>query len=246
MGWITPRSKSDRGATMCNCGEDLSRPPAPIVDAQAPLCFVLMPFGRKADTSGTTINFDDVYHQLIAPAVRAANLEPIRADEELAGGIVHKPMFERLMLCPYAVADLTFANANVFYELGVRHAVLPHTTLLIFAEGTLLPFDLALDRGLPYALDAKGFPARPDDDRQLITQRLIDARTAAVDSPVFQLVDGFPDLSRLKTDVFRDQVKYSATWKERLAEARADGLPAVRAAEEKLGDPQDVESGILI
>lgn len=214
--------------------------------SQLPLCFVLMPFGRKADTSGTTINFDDVYQQLIAPAVRAANLEPIRADEELAGGIVHKPMFERLMLCPYAVADLTFANANVFYELGVRHAVLPHTTLLIFAGGTLLPFDLALARGLPYTLDQKGVPAKPVDDGRLITQRLVAARNAAVDSPVFQLVEGFPDISRLKTDVFREQVQYSATWKERLAQARAAGLPAVQSAEEQLGNPQDVESGILI
>lgn len=213
---------------------------------QSPLCFVLMPFGRKADTSGTTINFDDVYQQLIAPAVRAANLEPIRADEELAGGIVHKPMFERLMLCPYAVADLTFANANVFYELGVRHAVLPHTTLLIFAGGTLLPFDLALARGLSYTLDQRGVPAKPVDDGLLITERLVDARNAAVDSPVFQLVEGFPDISRLKTDVFRDQVQYSATWKHRLAQARADGLPAVRAAEEALGNPKDVESGIVI
>ena len=51
--------------------------------------------------------------------MRDAGLEPLRADEEQAGGISHKPMFERLVLCDYAVADLTAANANVFYELGV-------------------------------------------------------------------------------------------------------------------------------
>ena len=88
-----------------------------------PLCFVLMPFGRKSDAAGATIDFDAVYQQLIAPAIRAAGLEPVRADDDMTGGIVHKPMFERLILCEYAVADLTFANANVFYELGVRHAV---------------------------------------------------------------------------------------------------------------------------
>ena len=37
-------------------------------------------------------------------------------------GFIHKPMFERLMLCPFAIADLTTANPNVFYELGVRQA----------------------------------------------------------------------------------------------------------------------------
>jgi hypothetical protein len=64
----------------------------------APLCFVLMPFGRKTDAAGRVTNFDSVYQKLIAPAVAAAGLEPIRADEEKTGGTIHKPMFERLML----------------------------------------------------------------------------------------------------------------------------------------------------
>jgi hypothetical protein len=54
----------------------------------------------------------------------------------MAGGIIHKPMFERLILCEYAIADLTTANANVFYELGVIHAVRPWSTVLLYTEGT--------------------------------------------------------------------------------------------------------------
>ncbi len=216
------------------------------VVASDPLCFVLMPFGRKSDSTGSTVNFDEVYEKLIAPAIRAAKLEPVRADEEITGGIVHKPMFERLMLCEYAVADLTFANANVFYELGVRHAIRPHSTLLIFSEGTWLPFDVALDRALPYSLDPAGGTAELEANRKRITDRLIAARDAAVDSPLFQLVDGFPQIDRLKTDVFRQQVRYSAEWKERLARAREEGLAAVVDAERELGDLLDVESGILI
>lgn len=98
-----------------------------------PLCFVLMPFGRKPGTGGATIDFDAIYRDVIHAAVVAADLDPIRADEEQVGGIIHKPMFERLILCEYAVADLTMANANVFYELGVRHAVKPATTILVCA-----------------------------------------------------------------------------------------------------------------
>jgi len=75
-----------------------------------PLCFVLMPFGRKQEGNGRIIDFDAVYQQIIAPAVVAAGLEPIRADEEKVGGTIHKPMYERLMLCEYAVADVTGAN----------------------------------------------------------------------------------------------------------------------------------------
>src|SRR5512135_589729 len=160
-----------------------------------PLCFVLMPFGRKSDPTGASVDFDAVYEQWIAPAIRAAELEPIRADEEMTGGIVHKPMFERLILCEYAVADLTFANANVFYELGVRHAVRPCSTLLIFAAGTRLPFDVELDRGLPYSLDPAGAPLDIDVARQRLTDRLVAARDAAVDSPLFQLVEGFPQIN---------------------------------------------------
>ena len=115
-----------------------------------PLCFVLMPFGTKPNIAGGTINFDLVYKKLIAPAIEQAGLEPLRADEEMTGGIIHKPMFERLIMCEYAVADLTTANANVFYELGVRHAVRPWSTVLLFAAGgSQLPFDVAPLRALP-------------------------------------------------------------------------------------------------
>ena len=75
-----------------------------------PLCFVVMPFGRKSSPEGLVIDFDQVYQQLIAPAIEAAELEPLRADEDEVGGFIHKPMFERLILCEFAVADLTLAN----------------------------------------------------------------------------------------------------------------------------------------
>src|SRR5499433_1490885 len=123
-----------------------------------PLCFVLMPFGSKPDSTRTLIDFDAIYTNLIKPAIEEAGLEPLRADEEMAGGIIHKPMFERLILCEFAVADLTTANANVFYELGLRHAVRPWSTVLIFAEGGRLPFDVALLRALPYQLTPEGAP----------------------------------------------------------------------------------------
>src|SRR5439155_25807464 len=100
-----------------------------------------------------------VYHELIAPAIAAAEMEPLRADEEMTGGIIHKPMFERLILCDYAVADLTTANANVFYELGLRHALRPWSTVLLFAQGGRLPFDVAPLRAMPYRLTPEGTPA---------------------------------------------------------------------------------------
>jgi tetratricopeptide (TPR) repeat protein len=212
-----------------------------------PLCFVLMPFGQKPAGTSLLVDFDEVYESLIRPAIVAADLEPLRADEERAGGLIHKPMFERLILCEYAVADLTTANANVFYELGVRHAVRPASTILIFAKDLArLPFDVAPLRGLPYAIGADGRPVAGDPARDALTRRLVEARGAATDSPVYQLVDGFPDIQHLKTDVFRERVQYSNDVRKRLAAARASGVEAVRAVARDLGDIQDVEAGVVI
>lgn len=213
-----------------------------------PVCFVLMPFGTKRDAAGESVNFDVVYEQVIRPAVEAAGLAPIRADEERAGGIIHKPMFERLVLSEYAVADLTLANANVYYELGVRHALRPYSTALVFAEGTRLPFDLGPMRALPY--DDRGDRASRTRARDALRDALVAAREATVDSPVFQLVDGLrpADVDRLKTDVFRDRVAYSRTIKDRLAQARSapDPRSAIRTVHDDLGPLEDVDTGIQV
>ena len=216
-----------------------------------PLCFVLMPFGTKPGPSGMLIDFDAVYQNLIQPAVEAACLEPLRADEEKVGGIIHKPMFERLILCPFAIADLTTANANVYYELGVRHAFKPFSTVQIIAEGSRLPFDVQMLRTIPYTLGADGVP-EPTKARATsaaITTFLKEARKGAKDSPIFQLIDGIPvpNLEHLKTDVFRNNVDYSEQVKAKLADARGSKkADAVRAVAKELGKIGDLDTGVAI
>ncbi len=213
-----------------------------------PFCFVLMPFGKKLEAAGSVIDFDTVYKDFISPAITVAGLKPVRADEELTGGIIHKPMFERLMLCEYAVADLTTANANVFYELGVRHAVRPWSTVLLFADGSRLPFDVAYLRAIPYRLSPEGKPADTEAAKAMLVQRLVGAKDAATDSPLytFDLIKGVPMIDHAKTDVFREQVEYSIDMKQRLADAREKGLPELKKIEQELGDIKDVEGGVVI
>jgi hypothetical protein len=213
-----------------------------------PYCFVLMPFGQKRDASGTTVDCDAVYRDVIHPAIDAAELEPIRADEEQVGGVIHKPMYERLLFCPYAVADLTTANANVFYELGVRHAVRPGRTVTLASSVTQLPFDVNHLRSLIYSLSPGGVPANPAVPRDALTARLRTAREGTTDSPLFQLVDGWrpAPLDHTKTDVFREQVDYSVEMKRRLAKARADGVHAIQAVEATLPSVEDAEAGIVV
>jgi tetratricopeptide (TPR) repeat protein len=222
----------------------------------APLCFVLMPFGQKPDpTGGEPIDFDQVYGRAIGPAIEAAGLVPLRADQERAGGIIHKALFERLVLCDFAIADLTCANANVFYELGVRHAVRPATTVMIFGKRHALPFDVKYVRALPYDLGDGNRFAEPEASalRDALSQKLRDvvahAGDTAADSPLFQLLSdyGAPDIARLKTDTFRDRIEYSEARKRALARARDAGdLGALRAIESDLGNLGVVELGVLV
>jgi hypothetical protein len=210
-----------------------------------------MPFGRKTDSKGRTTDFDAVYQEIIAPAVVAAGLDPIRADEEKIGGTIHKPMFERLMLCQYAVADITGANPNVYYELGIRHAMRPRSTVILFAEGTTLPFDIALLRGIPYRTDDGGKPLDPNSCSANVAKQLLAARqNPHDDSPLFQLIQDMPrhEVDHSKTDVFRERFDYSRKYKERLSEARHKGPAAVNAiaAEAALSDLHEVEAGVVI
>lgn len=218
------------------------------VNMTSPLCFVLMPFGEKKDETGRLIHFDIVYRELIAPAIAAAGMEAIRADEERAGGIIHKPMFERLLLCEYAVADLTTANANVFYELGVRHATRPWSTIPIFAEGSRLPFDVSFLRGVPYRLAADGKPANLIADAEVLTRRLVAAKDPSIDSPLytFDLISSQPAIAHEKTDVFRDRVRYSTAMKKRLVVARKEGKEALGHIEAELGEIRDAEGGVVV
>ena len=213
-----------------------------------PLCFVLMPFGTKHDETGAVIEFDDVYNRVIRPAVLAAGMQCVRADEEHVGGIIHKPMFERLLLCDYAVADLTSANANVFYELGIRHAARPWSTVLTFADGFRLPFDVQPLRGLRYHLGEAGRVDHVEEDREALRRRLVEAMDHSTDSPLFQTFAHLapPDFAGLDAESFRDRLRDVERLQAQLAVARTRGVAAVDDVRERLGSVRDAEAGVLI
>ncbi|WP_273854129.1 TRAFs-binding domain-containing protein [Guptibacillus spartinae] len=178
-----------------------------------PLLFVAMPFGKKKDNKrAIEIDFDQIYEEVIKPVAESENVNIIRADEERMGGIIHLPMFERLLLAEIVIADLTIPNPNVFYELGVRHCAKPRSTILIFSDDTQLPFDLIPIRGLPYHLKE----GRLDEDKKedfvkKLKDLIKDAKEdlEAKDSPLFQLIAEFPgiDLPHDVTESFRDRVE---------------------------------------
>jgi hypothetical protein len=95
--------------------------------------FVIMPFGEKKAP-------DAVYRDLFAPAIAVAGFMPQRADADRRGGSIHLDMFQDLLLAEFFVADLTLDNPNVWYEIGVRHALRAGGAVLTYALRDRLPF----------------------------------------------------------------------------------------------------------
>jgi tetratricopeptide (TPR) repeat protein len=107
-------------------------------------CFVVMGFGPKVDfETGRTLNLDATYQNLIKPAIEEAGLECIRADEITHSGNINVPMYQHILTADVVIADVSTANCNAFYELGVRHALRPSTTIIISEDKFKFPFDIA-------------------------------------------------------------------------------------------------------
>ncbi len=87
-----------------------------------PTCFVVMPYGRRP-VEDCEIDFDVVFDQFICPAARVAGFEVVRSDREVASGVIMPRALSSIYNADLVVADVTYQNPNVYYELGVRHAL---------------------------------------------------------------------------------------------------------------------------
>jgi hypothetical protein len=107
-------------------------------------CFVVMGFGKKTDfQSGRVLDLDKSYQYIIKPAALQAGLDCRRADEIVHAGLIDVPMYEQLLSADVVIADISTSNANAFYELGVRHALRPYTTITIAEDKMTFPFDVS-------------------------------------------------------------------------------------------------------
>jgi tetratricopeptide (TPR) repeat protein len=193
-----------------------------------------MPFGTKPEPMRRyQIDFDDIYERAMKPAfVRLKDkLDYIRADEERTGGVIHLPMFERLLLAEIAVVDVTLPNPNVYYELGIRHGAKPCTTIIVGSIEGALPFDISLARTIPYGLENG---VLEDKSAGLFVDSLVASLEYALahvdgrDSPVFQLIPSLREtnLPHDITESFRDRAREFNDRRERLDAARR--LPKAR------------------
>jgi tetratricopeptide (TPR) repeat protein len=216
-----------------------------------PRVFVVMPFNVKEAQSATPatgnepakpaihISFDEVYNLLIKPALTKAGCIPFRADEESGAGDIRTDMYFELVTADVILADISILNANVFYELGVRHGVAPRGVLMIHGGWARRPFDVAPDRTFDY--NGRLFAIRKEErddawQTQLngeIDQMMNAVRNAlAVDeqtigSPVYKELVGLKpaDWSNIQTARAKYFGEVFADWKSRVEVAKLNGLP---------------------
>ncbi len=169
-----------------------------------PHAFVAMPFGTKPGHDGTLIDFNAVYERLLKPAIEAAGLDVFRADEEEAAGDIRTDMFQELLIADLVMADLTIDNPNVWYELGVRHALRARGVVLVQGAREKQPFDIYTDRKLNYSLkDGAPDPETLDKDKERLramVKATMESWHGRKISPVFSLLPHLeePEWKRLK------------------------------------------------
>jgi hypothetical protein len=216
-----------------------------------PHVFVAMPFGVKevqsgaqtADgkpaTSAVMVDFDAVYKHLIAPALKKAGCQPFRADEEAGAGDIRTDMFFELVTADAVVTDISVMNANVFYELGVRHGVRPSGAFMIHGGWAKPPFDIASDRRFAY--DGKlflaeamtpeaGWIARLEAEAERLGRVLreaLEADARTIGSPVYKEVVGLRpvDASNVRTARAQYFGEVFADWRARVEVAKLNGWP---------------------
>jgi len=98
--------------------------------------------GGKPSKGGRTIDFDDVYRHLIEETIMGMEIECIRCDKINESGPILAKMIKQIYEADVAIVDITAFNPNVFYELGIRHALTKNVTVLVALAGTKRPFNI--------------------------------------------------------------------------------------------------------
>jgi hypothetical protein len=168
--------------------------------------FIIRPFGTKEG-----IDFDRVERELIGPALEGHNLVGRTTGDTLKQGNIRTEMFRRLLTADVVIVDISISNANVFFELGIRHALRNKRTFMIRGSSAALPrdevpFDLKTDRYLSYEVENPA--AALDTLKEGLRQTLL---SDDKDSPVFQLLPELEEQDKARflaipTD-FQDEVE---------------------------------------
>jgi hypothetical protein len=143
--------------------------------------FIIRPFQQREG-----VDFDAVEQRLLRPAIErvtSAELEGGTTLRIVEQGNIREDMFRELVTADLVIADLSIHNANVFYELGIRHGLCARATVMIRANLSAWPFDLQTDRYFVYD------PTRPEDAIDTLVETLnATLDSGRIDSPVYEVL----------------------------------------------------------
>lgn len=148
-------------------------------------CFVISPIGKEGTPKYQ--EFRNVLDYMIKPAIEKSDcglkLEVLRADDIQRAGAFIRDILEYLAESYIVIADLTYNNPNVFYELGVRHALRPRT-ILIAKELRFIPTDLRGYRAITYDYKSGEGIRKFDEQIKKCLKEIINAPQRP-DNPIF-------------------------------------------------------------
>lgn len=175
-------------------------------------CFVIAPIGD--DGSPTRKWSDQVLKFVITPALNKCDYTPIRADTMPTPGLITSQVIKRVVEDPLVVADLTGQNANVFYELAIRHASRKPLVQLI-KKGQVLPFDVATMRTID--IDLQDPDSIEKATEELVAQVKELDEVERIDTPISSTLDllllakSADEDQRTLADVLTELASVSAT-----------------------------------
>jgi len=150
-----------------------------------------MGFGKKTDyQSGRLLDLDATYEAIIQPSVEANGYRCIRANKILHSGVIDVKMYEMLLRADLVVADISTGNVNAVYELGVRHALRPFSTIVMKERQGKLHFDLDHTATFMYEHLGEDIGNREAMRAQVELSKLIEevSKNSKPDSPVYTYI----------------------------------------------------------
>jgi hypothetical protein len=163
----------------------VSQTPAPLPTFDDE-CFLISPIGEEG--SEIRNRADGVRDFIVRPALEQFGLAPVRADDIATPGQITLQVIEHVLSAKAAIADISGANANVFYELAVRHTAQRPVVLIAHEDDrNKLPFDIAQMRTIFY--DHRDLKSAADCQAKIQSQLQEALERNAVDSPVVASVN---------------------------------------------------------
>jgi hypothetical protein len=190
-----------------------------------PVCFMIMPYGRKATQAEpgrgpAEIDFNALWDRGYVPTIKSLGYEPVRADQD-TGALIVGQMLERLYFADLVLADMTIANGNVYYEVGIRHAAQKMGCVLLAADWSKQLFDVVQMRTVRYPLPEGNITEVTAAAMQAVIKDEITSLSDGI-SPMHQSIPGYPtNVDPRKATTMRDQLAELAAFQTRVRAVRA-------------------------